>query len=229
MFKIETKFPKLAKKHHESEAAAAAAATTKYEDRVFTLPKSFISPFDHRQTQSNLDISTQLLTKMQKESLNTTKELRNSILSFRYGGAEEELIQNDSDMAVEGDDLERENTLKTFGTIRENNMLDSEDKVRPGHTAKRYLSNWTKYWQPEMVLSLVTKGKLVESSMFEQALKARQTNDKRRLEDNISRIPAPYRLQKEWQTDNDFLKDFENVLENIQSNILVKFKDIYAF
>lgn len=51
--------------------------------------------------------------------------------------------------------VERENTLESFSHLfSEEHRLKASyndmNKLRPGYSAKRYLSNWIKHWKPEM-------------------------------------------------------------------------------
>lgn len=94
--------------------------------------------------------------------------------------------------------LERDNSIVQLN--RESKLMGYElfDKIRPGFSAKRYLSNWARHWDPDLVDNLSKKGYLKEESLFEKPQVSEQANYKHRLNDDLSRIPPAYRLQQQW-------------------------------
>jgi hypothetical protein len=206
MFSVDTRLPKLAKKPPVNS-----------KGRLLSLSSTSVFLFNEDITKRpHLDPSSQIVQKLNQESLKTAKDLRNSILGFRYDPEDEEKLES---IQVEthrsNEDLAREKTIEAFGAIKDNSLVDDRDKIRPGHTAKRYLSNWTKYWQPELVVNLAKNGHLIESNLFEPH--KTKPNDKQRINDDISRTPLPYRFKKEWEASNQFLSDFGEIIYNIKS------------
>lgn len=113
--------------------------------------------------------------------------------------------------------------LRTFGDLRrsilEFGVDDSDDwigidrlsdkeksdqvlieKIRPGFSAKRYLSNWTRKWKPDLLENLAKRGSLKEESLFENS--DMFPKSKSRIDDDLSRIPPAYRIQDKWLSMN---------------------------
>jgi hypothetical protein len=199
MFNVDMRLPKLAKKPPVKS------------NRIVNLTTTSLYLFNEDGSKrSSLDLSGKLIDQLNHESLRTTKDFRNTILGFQYDGNEEATSKADSNQNPDSYGVEK--TLHSFGTIKENVLIDGRGNVRPGHTAKRYLSNWTKYWQPELVVNLAKNGHLVESNLFEPH--RTKPNDKKRIDDDISRTPAPYHFKKEWEISNDSLSDFGGIVSN---------------
>ncbi|XP_070186843.1 uncharacterized protein KIAA2012-like [Littorina saxatilis] len=70
-----------------------------------------------------------------------------------------------------------------------------ERQIRPGYSAKRYLSTWTRNWDDQVFESVVSKGYLTERSLFHYNLFL--PNLRRHLfHEDLSNMPQPYRLMK---------------------------------
>lgn len=173
------------------------------------------------------------------ESIKTTRELRDSIFAFGYSDvndvstASSVILNPISTQAAPHStpNLERQETLETFVKYKEKKMDNEKinlamERLRPGHTAKRYLSNLTKHWRPDMIVNLARDGRLVEDNFFEPS--RIQPKDKLRIDDNISRVPATYRIHKDWlqppppsdsinANSSSMANDFDYIYKNIKS------------
>lgn len=142
------------------------------------------------------------------EILRTTRELRDVILSFDLS----ELNEIQDDMVV--DDTENNQTLMAFCSHNPNKNLNKVGRLRPGHTAKRYLSNWSKHWKPDLRESLTKNGSIVERNFFEPS---RIDNIHQiRIDDDISHVPSIYRMKSSWASNEEFLNDMDQILSRIQ-------------
>ena len=135
------------------------------------------------------------------QSLITIGELRKSILKFPSLSNFE-----DSDNDISGH-FEREGTLETMTMFKfntNNHLLAKDDrmfdKIRPGYSAKRYLSSWTKHWQPQLFEKLTKEGQLKVENLFES--NEIMPNLRHRIDDNLSRVPPAYRIPKHWLSIN---------------------------
>jgi hypothetical protein len=115
--------------------------------------------------------------------LRTTKDLRTSILEFGLNSNETRPSgrQTADNQAYHGlttpNDVQtrdarklvRQDTLALFKLQKENRVSDSffDNLIRPGYSAKRYLSNWSKHWSPQLFEQLFREGKLCEETLYE--------------------------------------------------------------
>jgi len=138
----------------------------------------------HRTTKKNIQQKNEFIS-------STISDFRKYVLDFDQNNDKYRIYSN----SVK---LERDNSILTLN--KESKMLGYElfDKIRPGFSAKRYLSNWARHWDPELVEKLSKKGYLKEDSLFEKEQISEQYNLKHRLNDDLSRIPPAYRLQQQW-------------------------------
>lgn len=113
----------------------------------------------------------------QNKSLHTFGDLRRSILEFGV---------DDSDEWIANDRLQDKEKLDQV----------LMEKIRPGFSAKRYLSNWTRKWKPDLLENLAKGGSLKEESLFENS--DMFPKSKSRIDDDLSRIPPAYRIQEKW-------------------------------
>ena len=135
-----------------------------------------------------------------ESSIKTTKNLRKSILEFG--------LQMGSFKKSKSVELERQNTLESFSFFKHprfeaQNYAHEEfqfDKIRPGYSAKRYLSSLTKHSQPGVLTNMAIHGSLNEENLFENA--ESQPNVKQRIDDDLSRVPPAYRIERKWLTVN---------------------------
>ena len=97
--------------------------------------------------------------------------------------------------------FDRENTLDSFSFYREHKLnchSMSEDffqfnnKIRPGHSAKRYLSSLARHLGPGVMSRLTLGGQIREESLFEAS----------EADDDLSRVPPAYRIQRQWVSFN---------------------------
>ncbi|XP_066305350.1 trichohyalin-like isoform X4 [Branchiostoma lanceolatum] len=68
-------------------------------------------------------------------------------------------------------------------------------KVRPGFSAKRYISNWSRLWDDSMLNKLKSSGRVSDKTLYRENPFGHSLNTKRRYE-NLSYIPPPYRLNR---------------------------------
>ncbi|CAF0829746.1 unnamed protein product [Brachionus calyciflorus] len=90
-----------------------------------------------------------------------------------------------------------------FDNIKENHSDENLvylEKIRPGFSAKRYLSNWSRKWKPELLENLTKGGSIKEENLFETNEQA--PHSKQRINDDLSRVPPAYRLQDKWLSMN---------------------------
>uniref|UniRef100_A0A0B7AKS0 Uncharacterized protein n=1 Tax=Arion vulgaris TaxID=1028688 RepID=A0A0B7AKS0_9EUPU len=70
-----------------------------------------------------------------------------------------------------------------------------ERQFRPGFSAKRYLSTWTRTWDDSVYDNIIKNGYIAEQSMYQFKLSA--PNFRRRLVyEDLSRMPEPYKLMR---------------------------------
>ncbi|XP_076446001.1 uncharacterized protein LOC143283663 isoform X2 [Babylonia areolata] len=70
-----------------------------------------------------------------------------------------------------------------------------ERQIRPGYSAKRYLSTWTKNWDDQVFETVVSKGYLTERSLFHYNLFLPHLR-RHLFHEDLSNMPQPYRLMK---------------------------------
>jgi hypothetical protein len=109
--------------------------------------------------------------------LRTTKDLRDKILEFGLAERTDSRLRPSPLCPEPGKDhweprqsnLERDNTLALFKIQKDNRTNDSylDNLIRPGYSAKRYLSNWSKHWSPQLFETLFKEGKLCEETLYE--------------------------------------------------------------
>ena len=59
------------------------------------------------------------------------------------------------------------------------------------------MSNWTRHWRPELFENLSKEGRIKDDNYFEQT---DFSNSKQRIDDDISRVPPAYRINRKWLT-----------------------------
>ena len=170
-----------------------------------------------------------ILNEINSESLRTTRDLRDSIISFRdkesgCSRLSKKLTANKPAAATttqtdEVFSLERERTLAAFCSFRENHFISRKKKssltsLWPGHTAKRYLSNWSKFWNPDLLDVLYKDSALIQENFYEPS--KIEPNSKRRISDDISRVPAKHRIEKDLNCSLDIFRGIEETLEKIK-------------
>lgn len=186
------------------------------ENRELHLPKTFSTRkgplilFSEDLTYEQL--SDESITQPSKISRSNTEkplktfgDLRRSILEFGVN---------------ENDDWLQLDSQKTNSSQDQNLMF--LEKIRPGFSARRYLSNWSRKWKPELLENLAKGGSIKEESLFEP--NEYMPNSKQRINDNLSRIPPSYRIQDKWlQMNIPALKGYrfyrvESNLSDIKNN-----------
>lgn len=133
----------------------------------------------HHIRKSHMDFDdreSQLSKSADEIDLRTVDDLAKSILSF---GAQ---------------DPEREDGmyLKFVHGRRKRDYFDRQ--IRPGFSAKRYLSSWTKCWDDNVLEKVISKGYLTEKSLF--YYNPLMPHLQRRLNDDMSHYPTPYKLMR---------------------------------
>ncbi|XP_052234781.1 uncharacterized protein LOC127847142 isoform X2 [Dreissena polymorpha] len=117
--------------------------------------------------------STETLPSSADHDLKTVDDLAKSILS--YGSFDEGKMN-----------------LKFLRKQRR--RFDYERQIRPGFSAKRYLSTWTKTWDDTVLEKVISKGYLTEKSLF--YYNPLLPHLSRRLNDDLSHYPTPYKLMR---------------------------------
>ncbi|PVD38884.1 hypothetical protein C0Q70_01509 [Pomacea canaliculata] len=70
-----------------------------------------------------------------------------------------------------------------------------ERQIRPGYSAKRYLSVWTRCWNSHVFETVVSKGYLTERSLFSYNMLLPHLR-RHLFHEDLSNMPQPYRLMK---------------------------------
>ncbi len=149
---------------------------------------------------------------LESSDLKTTRNLRKSILEF---GSRQITTVNRIYPVKEYHEeeiytkvtIERQNTLDSFTFFKEHklnyNNLNEDfqfDKIRPGYSAKRYLSNLTRHLEPSVLNNLTMQGRIREENLFE--VTEAQPTTRQRIDDDLSRVPPAYRVQRQWMSFN---------------------------
>ena len=132
----------------------------------------------HRRTQLTED-SLELSKSADDLELKTVDDLAKSILSF---GKREPTDETDVYLGF---------VHNSYGR-RKKDLF--ERQIRPGFSAKRYLSLWTKSWDDNVLGKVISKGYLTEKSLF--YYNPLNPHLQRRLNDDMSHYPAPYKLMR---------------------------------
>ncbi|XP_038049019.1 uncharacterized protein KIAA2012 homolog isoform X3 [Patiria miniata] len=107
-------------------------------------------------------------------NLNTFHDLRSAILSYGAKDSSSEPIY--------------------LGFVHNKHAHSTPRAVRPGFSAKRYLSNWSRSWDDSILNTLRNNGHILDKNLFqENALAPRIL---RRINDDLSSLPAPYRVTR---------------------------------
>ena len=209
---------------------------TEEQNKSIRIPKTYITRsgplFLYREDASarlaNQNLNNSITTKLNYKSLQTTRWLRNSIISLSSIDVDENCINLSSQNQNIVLSHEQEKTLQELASFNDKNQNKKKtinanfEKLRPGHTAKRYLSNWTNHWTPEMITDLSKDGALVDNNFNEQSLI--HPKDKHRINYDISQLPAPYRIKQNWLSNTNFLRNFEQILASINSKLKLMLK-----
>ncbi|KAL5005681.1 hypothetical protein ScPMuIL_016839 [Solemya velum] len=169
------------------------AARTCRELKQIDLPKTFTTrkgalllySEDLAQKTSNTDISfsrhrplPDIPRSLDDLDLRTVDDLTKSILSYGNGDTED-----------------RAGVYLKFVHSRSRRKRDFfERQIRPGFSAKRYLSSWTKSWNDDVLEKVISRGYLTERSLF--YYNPLMPHMQRRLNDDMSHYPAPYKLMR---------------------------------
>jgi hypothetical protein len=208
----ERNYGEFIRNHLRDESRHGTQLEAIQENRKLNLPKTFTTrkgPLllfsEDSRVQSDFlsDVGVSMNNKQPEsnelKSFKTTRNLRRSILEF--GNHRAEFIYNRPlDAKSDSFVMERENTLETFSLFKEIKPADENqfEKIRPGFSAKRYLSNWTRHWRPELFENLSKEGRIKDDTLFEQTDTI--NNTKQRIDDDISRVPPAYRINRKWLT-----------------------------
>lgn len=209
----ERNYGEFIRNHLHDESRHTNQLETLNEQRKLNLPKTFTTrrgPLllfseDSRVQQTDFfsdherNAHAKQMETNELKSFKTIRNLRKSILEF--GGSKEPIeYTNRQNTRNDSFIMERENTLETFSLFKEIKTSDDPqfEKIRPGFSAKRYLSNWTRHWRPELFDNFVKEGRIKEETLFEQAEAI--PNSKQRIDDDISRVPPVYRINRKWLT-----------------------------
>ncbi|GFO32402.1 reticulocyte-binding protein 2-like protein a [Plakobranchus ocellatus] len=182
------------KTSRETNAAAAATAVQEFRvPKTFTTRKGALLLFSEDLAQRNIGPEGSRHLHHQKNGgasglssitpassmdsqvyLKTVEDLANSILKY-------------------GDHDRPDNTVYLkFVHARRDNF---ERQIRPGYSAKRYLSTWTRTWDDTVFDSIIKHGYITERSLYQYNLVV--PNMRRRLfHEDLSHMPQPYRLMR---------------------------------
>ncbi|XP_053386730.1 uncharacterized protein LOC123538660 isoform X26 [Mercenaria mercenaria] len=131
----------------------------------------------HQGFHSDRDITLSSLEESSTDrDLKTVDDLAKSILA--YGSIDESGNMN----------------LKVMAQRTKKRRYDFERQIRPGFSAKRYLSTWTKTWDDTTLEKVISKGYLTEKSLF--YYNPLLPHLSRRLNDDLSHYPTPYKLMR---------------------------------
>ncbi|ESP00764.1 hypothetical protein LOTGIDRAFT_238518 [Lottia gigantea] len=108
--------------------------------------------------------------------LKTVDDLAKSILSYGKEEAEE-----DADVFL--------------GFVHKKRKFNNPRQIRPGFSAKRYLSTWTRIWDDSLLENVISKGYITERSLFYGSMVAPSLR-RRIFHDDLSHYPQPYRLMR---------------------------------
>ncbi|XP_077997481.1 uncharacterized protein LOC144450695 isoform X2 [Glandiceps talaboti] len=126
--------------------------------------------------------------------MKTIEDLRNAVLS--YGMSSGESVSD----TAQGEAL-------YFNFLRRQRQLPEMRHVRPGFSAKRYMSNWSRSWDDSMLNTLRTKGHIWDKNLFQQ--NAIVPHLYRRINDDLSHMPAPYRINRRMLMSPGSLESYE--------------------
>ncbi|XP_078324776.1 uncharacterized protein LOC111122773 isoform X9 [Crassostrea virginica] len=178
------------------EPTFSISRTSKKSVQEINMPKTFTTrkgalllfseDMAHRQRHTHHHIRKSHMSFDDRESelsksadeidLRTVDDLAKSILSF---GAQD----TEKDDGV---------YLKFVHGRRKRDYFDRQ--IRPGFSAKRYLSSWTKCWDDTVLEKVISKGYLTEKSLF--YYNPLMPHLQRRLNDDMSHYPTPYKLMR---------------------------------
>lgn len=145
----------------------------------------------------------------ESSNLKTMRNLRKSILEFgsRHMTSFNKNLAHEEEVYAAKMTFDRENTLDSFSFFRGHklncNNLNEDfqfDKIRPGYSAKRYLSNLTRHMAPNVMSKLTIAGQIREENLFEQS--EIHPTVRQRIDDDLSRVPPAYRIQRQWMAFN---------------------------
>ncbi|XP_077997483.1 uncharacterized protein LOC144450695 isoform X4 [Glandiceps talaboti] len=139
--------------------------------------------------------------------MKTIEDLRNAVLS--YGMSQERnakviFLPKGSGESVS--DTAQGEALY-FNFLRRQRQLPEMRHVRPGFSAKRYMSNWSRSWDDSMLNTLRTKGHIWDKNLFQQ--NAIVPHLYRRINDDLSHMPAPYRINRRMLMSPGSLESYE--------------------
>ncbi|XP_033629335.1 titin homolog [Asterias rubens] len=118
--------------------------------------------------------STKALEAEDSNSLNTFNDLRSAILSYGAKDSTSEPVY--------------------LGFVHNKHSHNSPRTIRPGFSAKRYLSSWSRSWDDSVLLGLRTNGHILDKNLFQE--NALSPKILRRINDDLSSLPAPYRVTR---------------------------------
>ena len=79
-------------------------------------------------------------------------------------------------------------------------FFQCDGKIRPGYSAKRYLSSLARHLGARVLGRLTVGGQIREENLFEASEASPAV--RRRIDDDLSRVPPAYRIQRQWVSFN---------------------------
>ncbi|XP_069107555.1 uncharacterized protein [Argopecten irradians] len=141
--------------------------------------KNPVMPMVRRHNYHSLDETKfSSLTPDENGDLKTVDDLAKSIL----------LYGNQDSPDLDGGFM----NMKFIRGRKKKDLFDRQ--IRPGFSAKRYLSSWTKSWDDSVLEKVISKGYLTEKSLF--YYNPLMPHLQRRLNDDMSHYPVPYKLMR---------------------------------
>ncbi|XP_050419088.1 titin isoform X2 [Patella vulgata] len=114
-----------------------------------------------------------------------------------------------------------------LGFIHNRRKFHNERQIRPGFSAKRYLSTWTRIWDDTLLENVISKGYITERSLFYGSMAAPHLR-RRIFHDDLSHYPAPYRLMRNMLISPGSLSGYTFYRMQIQQLDLLEDEDDYS-
>ncbi|XP_072181258.1 uncharacterized protein [Diadema setosum] len=117
---------------------------------------------------------------------NSISDLRNAVLSYGSSNARPQPLPPTAEHSP--------SSSVYLGFVHNKRAAGPYRTVRPGFSAKRYLANWSRSWDDSILNYLRSEGHIWDKNLFQQNVLA--PNLYRRINDDLSLIPMPYRVTR---------------------------------
>nr|XP_006823782.1 PREDICTED: uncharacterized protein LOC102806071 [Saccoglossus kowalevskii] len=122
--------------------------------------------------------------------MKTIEDLRNAVLSYGMGA---------------GGDAGEEEAL--YFNFLHRHRWPHQRNIRPGFSAKRYMSHWSRSWDDSILNTLRSKGYIWDKNLFQQ--NSLLPHLYRRINDDLSQPPMPYRINRNMLMSPGSLENYE--------------------